>query len=131
MATVRLIEQDEATPEVLAVYDEIKAARGVSDVNNFWKAMANDPRAMRSFWERMKTVMAAGSLDPVTKELIYVAVSVANACEYCIHSHTAAARGKGLTEEQYAEFLEVVGLASHGNAMVTAMKVPVDEQFMV
>ncbi|MCB1969738.1 MAG: carboxymuconolactone decarboxylase family protein [Geminicoccaceae bacterium] len=131
MATVRLLGQDEVEGDAKAVFDEIKATRNVDDVNNFWKAMANDPAAMRQFWERMKAVMGKGALDPLTKELVYVAISIANSCEYCIHSHTAAARAKGLTQEQYNEFLAVVGLASQGNAMVTAMKVPVDEQFQV
>ena len=131
MATVKLLDYEDVPAEAKAVYDEIKASRAVEDVNNFWKAMANNPAALRTFWERMKAVMGKGELDPLTKELIYVAVSIANNCEYCIHSHTAAARSRGLSEAQFNEFLEVVGLAVNGNALVNAMKVPVDEQFKV
>ena len=131
MATVKLLDYEDVPAEAKAVYDEIKASRAVEDVNNFWKAMANNPSALRTFWERMKAVMGKGELDPLTKELIYVAVSIANNCEYCIHSHTAAARSRGLSEAQFNEFLEVVGLAVNGNALVNAMKVPVDEQFKV
>ena len=129
MSTVRLLEYDEASPEARAVFDEIRAARGTADVNNFWKALAHDPVQLRRTWEQIKAVMAPGALDPLTKELIYIAVSVANGCEYCIHSHTAAARAKGLNDAQYAELLAVIGLAHQTNGLVTTLQVPVDAAF--
>ena len=131
MSTVNLIHYENATPEVQAVFDDIKRTRNVPDVNNFWKALANHPETLRRTWEALREVMAPGALDPLTKELIYVAVSVANHCDYCIHSHTAAARAKGMTEAQYGELLAVIGLAHQNNALVTAMKVPIDPQFLV
>ena len=115
--------------EVRAVYDDIMAARGVADVNNFWKYLAHDPRALRRTWEGLKEVMAPGALDPLTKELVYLAVSVTNACEYCIASHGAAARGKGLTDAMHAELLAVVGMANQTNRLVVGLGVPVDEAF--
>jgi len=124
-----LIEYSDASPEVRAVFDEIKEARGVDDVNNFWKALANDPATLRRTWDSLGQVMAPGSLDPLVKELVYIAVSVTNGCEYCIASHTAAARGKGLTDEQHAELLAVIGMANETNALVTGYGVPVDEGF--
>ena len=112
MATVPLIAEEAAPAEVKAVYDDIKSRRGVDRINNFWKALANDPANLARFWEDMQRVMGKGALDPLVKELIYVAVSITNNCEYCIHSHTAAARQRGLTDEQYREFLAVIGLAA-------------------
>jgi len=131
VATVPLIAEEAAPAEVKAVYDDIKSRRGVDRINNFWKALANDPANLARFWEDMQRVMGKGALDPLVKELIYVAVSITNNCEYCIHSHTAAARQRGLTDEQYREFLAVIGLAARANALVTAMKVPVDQQYLV
>ena len=131
MATVALLNYDEAPEEVQQVFDEIKAARDIPDVNNFWKALAHDPVALRRVWNSLSQVMKPGALDPLTKEMLYIAVSIANNCEYCIHSHTAAARARGMTETQYAELLAVVGMASQTNALVTGMKVPVDEGFLV
>ena len=131
MATVALIQYEDASPEVKAVFDDIKRARNIPDVNNFWKALANHPETLRRTWEALAEVMKPGSLDPLTKELIYVAVSVANNCDYCIHSHTASARAKGMTDAQYAELLAVVGMASQTNALATAMKVPIDPKFQV
>ncbi len=131
MATVRLLGYDEASPEARAVFDEIKAARGVDDVNNFWKALAHDPATLRRTWDSLAQVMAPGALDPLTKEMLYVAVSIANGCDYCIHSHTAAARAKGMSEAQYQELLAVVGMACQTNALVSAMDVPVDSAFLV
>ena len=131
MATVSLLNYDEAPEEVQKVFDEIKAARDIPDVNNFWKALAHDPVTLRRVWDSLSQVMKPGALDPITKEMLYIAVSIANNCEYCIHSHTAAARAKGMTETQYVELLAVVGMASQTNAMVTGMKVPVDEDFLV
>ena len=124
-----LIEYDDASAEVRAVYDDIMETRQVDWVNNFWKALAVDPITLRRTWESVKEVMAPGALDPLTKELLYVAVSVTNGCEYCIASHSAAARKKGMTEEQLAELLAVVGMANETNALATGYGVPVDEAF--
>ena len=131
MATVTRIEYENTSPEVKAVFDDIKRTRNVPDVNNFWKALANHPQALRRTWETLREVMRPGALDPLTKEMIYVAVSVANNCDYCIHSHTASAFAKGMTEAQYGELLAVVGMASQTNALATALKVPIDPQFIV
>ena len=130
MATVSLIQYDDASPAIREVYDDIKANRKVPDVNNFWKALANHPALLKETWERLRDVMAAGALDEATKEMIYVAVSISNACEYCIHTHTASTFRKGMTQEQYLELLAVVGLASQTNALATAFQVPVDKQFL-
>ena len=124
-----LIEEDAAPPEVLAVYEDIKATRRVDSVNNFWKAIAAHPPTLVRTWESVKEVMAAGALDPLVKELVYVAISVTNGCEYCIASHTAGARAKGMTDEQYGELLAVVGMANETNALATGYGVPVDEAF--
>jgi AhpD family alkylhydroperoxidase len=127
---VPLVEYDDASPEVRAVYDDIMETRQVDWVNNFWKALAVDPVALRRTWESVKEVMApGGALDPLTKELLYVAVSVTNGCEYCIASHTASARKKGMTDEQLAELLAVVGMANETNALATGYGVPVDGAF--
>lgn len=130
MATVDLIQYEEASPEVRAVYDDIKTNRKVPDVNNFWKALANHPALLKETWERLRDTMAPGALDAATKEMIYLAVSITNACEYCIHTHTASAFRKGMTQEQYLELLAVVGLASANNALATAFQAPVDKQFL-
>jgi AhpD family alkylhydroperoxidase len=124
-----LIEYDDAPPEVRAVYDDIMETRQVDWVNNFWKALAVDPVGLRRTWESVKEVMAPGALDPLVKELLYVAVSVTNGCEYCIASHTASARKRGMTEEQLAELLAVVGMANETNALATGYGVPVDDAF--
>jgi AhpD family alkylhydroperoxidase len=124
-----LIEYDDAPPEVRAVYDDIMETRQVDWVNNFWKALAIDPVALRRTWESVKEVMAPGALDPLVKELLYVAVSVTNGCEYCIASHTASARKRGVTEEQLAELLAVVGMANETNALATGYGVTVDHAF--
>jgi AhpD family alkylhydroperoxidase len=126
---MQLIEYEDASPEVRAVYDDIMETRKVDWVNNFWKALAVDPVALRRTWESSKEVMAPGALDALTKELLYVAVSVTNGCEYCIASHTAGARKKGMTDEQLAELLAVVGMANETNALATGYGVPVDEAF--
>ena len=118
-----------AKPEVRAVFEDIMAARGVKDVNNFWKYLANEPRMLKHVWESLKDMMGPGALDPLTKELIYVAVSVTNNCEYCMASHTAAARAKGATEAQLNELYAVVGLANMTNRLANAYKVPVDVAF--
>jgi AhpD family alkylhydroperoxidase len=124
-----LIEYENASPEVRAVYDDIMETRQVDWVNNFWKALAVDPVSLRRTWESVKEVMAPGAVDPLTKELLYVAVSVTNGCEYCIASHTASARKKGMTDEQLAELLAVVGMANETNALATGYGVPVDDAF--
>jgi AhpD family alkylhydroperoxidase len=123
------IEYADASPEVRAVYDDIKAIRGVPDVNNFWKHLANDPQSLRRTWESIKEVMAPGALDPLVKELIYIAVSVTNGCHYCIASHTAAARQKGMTDAMQGELLAVIGMASETNTLVNGLRVPIDEAF--
>lgn len=130
MATVSLIQYEDASPEVRAVFDDIKRTRNVKDVNNFWKALANQPALLRQTWESSREVMKPGALDAVTKEMIYIAVSVAHNCDYCIHSHTASAFAKGMTQEQYAELLAVIGMSSETNAFANAMKIPVDEQYL-
>jgi AhpD family alkylhydroperoxidase len=124
-----LIEYDDASPEVRAVYDDIMETRQVDWVNNFWKALAVDPMSLRRTWESVKEVMAPGALDPLTKELLYVAVSITNGCEYCIASHTASARKKGMSDEQLAELLAVVGMANETNALAIGYGVPVDDAF--
>ncbi len=131
MATVQLIEYEQASPEVRAVYDDIRATRQSDFINNFWKALAHSPEQLKRTWEAVEAVMTPGALDGLTKELIYIAVSAANSCDYCIHSHTASARAKGMTEAQYAELLSVIGMAHQTNGLATAMKVPVDPEFLV
>ncbi|GGX49903.1 alkyl hydroperoxide reductase AhpD [Tateyamaria omphalii] len=129
MATLPLISDEEASAEVLAVFDDIRATRGTDFINNFWRALANDPALLASTWGRLKEVMGPGELDPLVKEMLYIAVSVANGCEYCIHSHTAAANAKGMTLAQHSELMSVIGMAMQTNGLVTAMQVPVDEVF--
>jgi AhpD family alkylhydroperoxidase len=129
VALVTLIEYADAPAEVRAVYDEIMKARGVDWINNFWKALANDPRELRRVWENVKQVMAPGALDPLVKELVYVAVSATNGCEYCTHSHTAAARKKGMTDAMLLELLAVVGLANETNRLANGLRIEVDPQF--
>jgi len=124
-----LIEEHEASPEVATVYEDIKRTRNTDRVNNFWKALANHPPTLERTWESVKEVMAPGSLDPLVKELLYVAVSITNGCEYCIASHTAAARARGMSDEQLGELLAVVGMANETNALATGYGVPVDEAF--
>lgn len=129
MATVTLIEYEEAGPEVRAVYDDIMATRQIDWVNNFWKALAVQLDLLRRTWEGVKGVMAPGALDPLVKEMLYVAVSVTNGCTYCINSHTAAARKKGMTEEMLAELMAVVGMANQTNALVNGFQVELDDAF--
>ena len=124
------IEYDAASPEVKAVYDDIMRTRGTDWVNNFWKVLAHDPAALRRLWSNIKEVMApGGALDPLTKELLYLAVSASNGCQYCIASHGAAAQTKGMTDAQYSELLAIVGLANETNRLVTALGVEVDKRF--
>ena len=129
MATVKLIDYEEAGPGVRAVYDDIMATRKSDWVNNFWKALAVDPALLRRTWESVKQVMAPGALDPLTKEMIYVAVSATNGCGYCINSHTAAARAKGMNDAMLAEVLAVVGMANETNRLVQGFQVELDAVF--
>ena len=128
MSLARLIDYEDASPAVRAVYDDIMATRKTDWINNFWKALANDPANLKRTWESVKQVMQAGALDPLVKELIYVAVSVTNNCEYCIVSHTAGARAKGMSDAMWHELIAVIGMANETNRLVTAMQVPVDEK---
>ena len=128
MTIGKLVEYEDASPEVKAVYDDIMATRKVDWINNFWKALANDPMTLRRVWEGIKTVMAPGALDSLTKEMLYVAVSVTNNCEYCINSHTAGARKAGMSDAMLHELLAVVGMANQTNALVNGYQVEVDER---
>lgn len=123
------IEYEQAPPEVRAVYDDIMATRGTDRVNAFWMALAQHPPTLERVWSQLKQVMAPGALDHLTKEMLYIAVSMTNGCEYCIASHTAAARAKGMTPEMYGELLAVVGMANQTNALAQRLRVPVDPQF--
>ncbi|MDH3505433.1 MAG: carboxymuconolactone decarboxylase family protein [Nitrospirota bacterium] len=125
-----MIEVAEAPPEVRAVYDDIMKTRGTDWVNNFWKVLANDPATLRRLWENVKQVMAPGALDPLVKEMIYVAVSATNGCEYCSHSHTASARAKGMNEAMFAELMAVVGLANETNRLANGYRIEVDAAFL-
>jgi AhpD family alkylhydroperoxidase len=129
MATHPLIEYADASPEVCAVYDDIRATRKTDWINNFWKVLANDPAALKRTWESSKQIMAPGALDPLTKEMLYIAVSVLNQCPYCIASHTASARKKGMTDAMFHELMAVVGMANQTNRLVAGYQVEIDEQF--
>lgn len=129
MGTVPLLSDEDLAPEAAEVFAEIRALRGTDYVNNFWRALAHDPATLRATWDRLKVVMAPGALDPLVKEMLYVAVSTANGCSYCIHSHTAAAKAKGMTPAQHAELLAVIGMAMQTNGLVTGLGVEVDEVF--
>ena len=129
MALVKLIEYEDASPEVRAVYDDIMATRKVNWITNFWKALASDPPTLKRTWDSVKQVMEAGALDALTKDMIYVAVSVTNNCAYCINSHTASARKAGMTDAQFAELMAVVGMANETNRLANGYRVEVDERF--
>ena len=129
MPVAKPIEYAQAPAEVRAVYDDIMKTRGSDWVNNFWKYLAHDPKTLRRTWESVKEVMAPGALDPVVKEMIYLAVSVTNNCEYCIRSHTAAARKAGMSEAMLGELLAVVGMANETNRLANGYQVEVDERF--
>lgn len=132
MSTVRLISDEEAQsiPAIKEVFDDIRKTRKSDFINNFWRGLANDPVRLKAIWQQLKDVMLAeGSLDPLTKEMLYIAVSTANGCSYCVHSHTAAARAKGMTDRQYGELLAVIGLAAQTNHLANAMQIPVDPEF--
>jgi AhpD family alkylhydroperoxidase len=130
MATLGFIEYQDASPEVRAVYDDIMAARQTDWINNFWKALAHDPKTLRRTWESIKEIMAPGALDALTKEMIYLAVSVSNQCGYCIASHTAAARKAGMTDQMLAELMAVTGMANETNRLVSGYQVEIDARFL-
>ena len=130
MSTISPPQNPESNPRVKSVFDDIRATRGSDFINNLWYYLSFNPALLETTWRDVKSVMAKPSyLDPMTKELIYAAVSIANSCEYCIHSHTAAARSKGMTDEQYAEFLSIVSLAGKTNHLLNSIKVPIDSEF--
>ena len=130
MPTLSLPQNPESNPRVKAVFDDIRATRGNDFINNLWYYLAFNADLLENTWNDVKSVMARPShLDPMTKELIYAAVSIANSCEYCIHSHTAAARAKGMNDEAYAEFLSIVSLAGRTNHLLNGIKVPIDPEF--
>lgn len=129
MPIARPIEPEDASPEVRAVFDDIMATRKTDWINNFWKVLAHHPPTLKRTWESLKQVMAPGALDPLTKEMIYLAVSITRGCEYCIASHTVAARAKGATDAMLGEMMAVIGMANETNALVTGYQVEVDERF--
>ncbi|UWQ97079.1 carboxymuconolactone decarboxylase family protein [Rhodobacteraceae bacterium M385] len=129
MGTVALLSDEEVSAEALAVFNDIRAVRGTDFINNFWRALAHDPALLKATWERLKDVMAPGALDPLVKEMLYVAVSTANGCSYCVHSHTDSAKAKGMSDQMYAEMLAVIGMAMQTNGLVTGLQVPVDAEF--
>src|ERR1700735_641160 len=134
MATMKLWTNEEAkaSPRVKAVFDDIRATRNSDFVNNFWRALANQPELLERTWASVKRVMIeSGALDPLTKELVYMAVSTANSCSYCVHSHTAMARAKGLSDKQYAEFLAILGMAAETNTLANSLQIPVDREFLI
>jgi AhpD family alkylhydroperoxidase len=128
-ATLGLVEYADATPEVRAVYDDIMTTRQTDWINNFWKALARDPRTLRRTWESIKQIMAPGAIDALTKEMIYLAVSATNQCGYCIASHTAAARKAGMSDAMFAELMAVVGMANESNRLASGYQVEIDERF--
>ena len=129
MAIFKMIEENQATGKVKEVFDDIKNSRGITEIPNFWKMLANDPNELERSWSSLKQVMRKGALDPITKELIYVAVSITNSCEYCTKSHSYAAKKKGATDEMLKEMISVVGLANKNNKLVDAYQVEVDELY--
>ena len=131
MSIFGLIEYKDASPEVRAIYDDIMAIRKTDWINNFWKALAHDPVALKRTWEDIKQIMAPGALDPLTKEMIYVAVSVTNQCHYCIASHTTSAQKKGMTDAQFKELMSVVGMANETNRLSAGYQIEIDQQFKV
>lgn len=129
MSIFGLIEYKDANPEVRAIYDDIMATRKTDTINNFWKAMAHDPDTLKRTWEDIKQIMAPGALEPLTKEMIYIAVSVTNQCNYCIASHTVSAQKKGMSDAMFKELMAVVGMANETNKLVTGYQVEIDDQF--
>jgi AhpD family alkylhydroperoxidase len=129
LSLVTLIEYADASPEVRSVYEDIMQTRGTDWINNFWKALANNPAELKRVWANVKQVMAPGALDPLVKEMVYVAVSATNGCEYCTYSHTAGARNKGMSEAMFMELMAVVGLANETNRLANGFRIDVDQQF--
>ncbi len=129
MATVKMVEYEDAEPEVRNIYDDIMQTRQVDWVNNFWKALAVQPELLKRTWEGVKTVMAPGQVDALTKEMLYIAVSITNACQYCINSHMASARNKGMSEQMLSELMAVVGMANQTNALATGFQIDIDKGF--
>ncbi|MEM1161852.1 MAG: carboxymuconolactone decarboxylase family protein [Pseudomonadota bacterium] len=130
MPTTKLLSDEDLSPEAAEVFTDIRATRRSDFINNVWRALAFDPPTLKRTWEQAKEVMGTpGAIDPLTREMIYMAVSIANGCEYCVHSHTAFARAKGMTDAQYGELVAIVMLASSTNALATTLQVPVDEEF--
>jgi AhpD family alkylhydroperoxidase len=130
MSVWPILADDELPARSAAVVADIRATRNTEFINNFWRVLANDPKLLERTWSSLREVMGPGSIDPLTKEMLYVAVSIVNGCEYCIRSHTAAARAKGMSEEQLGELLAIVGMASETNRLATGLQVPVDPQFL-
>jgi len=130
MPTLPLIEYEDASEEVRRVYDDIMATRRTDKVNNFWKAVAHDPATLKRTWESLREVMRPGALDPLVKEMLYVAISASNGCDYCIASHTASARARGMTKAMFGELMAVVGMANETNRLVSGYRVPIDEAFL-
>jgi AhpD family alkylhydroperoxidase len=129
MSTFGLIDYQDASPEVKAVYDDILTTRKTDYINNFWRAIAHDPILLKRTWESLKSIMAPGTIDPLTKELLYIAVSVTNNCHYCIASHTASAFSKGMTPEMFKELQQIIGMANETNKLVTGYQVALDDRF--
>ena len=129
MSTVKLIEYNMASDEVKSVYDDIMSVRKSDWVNNFWKALANQPRLLKDTWNTIKSVMAPGSIDPLTKEMVYIAISASNSCNYCTNSHTATARAKGMTDEMLMELMAIVGMANKTNALANGLQIEIDEPY--
>ena len=130
MATVKLLKDSELTPEAQLIFDDIRATRKTDYINNFWRALANDPQTLKRTWLSIKEIMGPScALDPKIKEMIYIAVSSAHNCPYCVHSHTASARDKGMTEMEYRELIAIIGMAAETNRLATALGVPIDERY--
>jgi AhpD family alkylhydroperoxidase len=129
MATVEMVEYEDASPEVRQIYDDIMETRNVEWVNNFWKVLAVQPALLKRIWEGIKAVMSPGAIDPLTKEMIYIGVSITNGCQYCINSHTAAARKKGMSQEMLSELMAVVGMANQTNALANGFQIELDDVF--
>ena len=129
MATLGLIEYKDASPQVREIYDDIMTTRKIDWINNFWKALAHDPATLKRTWDDIKQIMAPGALDPLTKEMIYVAVSVTNQCGFCIASHTASAKNKGMSDDMFRELMAVVGMANETNRLASGYQIEIDPQF--
>jgi AhpD family alkylhydroperoxidase len=129
MATLGFLEYADAPPEVKAVYDDIMTTRQTDYINNFWKALAHDPVSLKRTWESIKQIMAPGALDPLTKEMIYIAISATNQCGYCVASHTASARKQGMTDAQFAELMAVTGMANESNRLASGYQIEIDDRF--